>query len=64
MKEQKTNENNSILSQQAEAAAIAAPPMDSGRQPYVAPAIEVIEVRTEAGYALSGIPLPWDPIPW
>ena len=32
--------------------------------PYVAPAIEVIEVRTEAGYALSGKPGPWDPTDW
>ena len=36
----------------------------AARLPYVAPAIEVIEVRTEAGYALSGTPGPWDPTDW
>lgn len=42
----------------------AAPPALEGKLPYVAPAIEVIEVRTERGYALSGTPGPWDPTNW
>lgn len=42
------------------AAAAAAPP----RQPYLPPRAEVTTVRTEQGYALSGVPSPWSPGQW
>ena len=44
----------------------AAPPAPEGKLPYVAPAIEVIEVRTERGYAASrgSSNDPWSPATW
>ena len=36
----------------------------AARLPYEAPAVEVISVRTERGYAASGAASPWDPTPW
>ena len=37
---------------------------DVRRLPYTPPAVEVITVRTERGYAASGTATPWDPTPW
>lgn len=38
----------------------------AARQPYEAPAVEVIEVQTERGYAGSTLPSndPWNPGTW
>lgn len=56
--------NADIATPAAITSTAATPATTPRRLPYTPPLADVVTVRTEAGYALSGVPSPWDPVGW